>query len=74
MFEKVQMIISQYSGVKKDKLKRETDLVKELELTSLDVVNLVVEFEDALDIDIPNSDIRKFRYLQDIVDYLEARV
>lgn len=74
MFEEVQTTIAQYCGVKKDSLKSDTDLVKELELTSLDVVNLVVEFEDALDIEIPNDDIRKFRYLKDIVEYLEERV
>ena len=70
MLEKVQMIIAQYCGVEKDVLREDTDLVKELDLSSLDIVNLVVEFEDALDIDIPNADIRKFRYLKDIVEYL----
>jgi acyl carrier protein len=74
MFEKVQMIISKYCGVKKNKLRKDTDLIKELELSSLDVVNLVVEFEDELDIDIPNNDIRRFQYIKDIVEYLETRV
>lgn len=74
MYEEVRMIIAQYCGMKARNIRLETDLVKDLKLSSLDVVNLVVAFEDAFDTDIPNVDIRKFRFIKDIVEYLEARV
>ena len=38
------------------------------------VVNIVVEFEDEFDIEIPDEDIREFQTIQNILDYLETNV
>ena len=52
----------------------ETDLVKDLDLNSLDVVNIVVTFEDEFDIEIPDRVIGSLTKVADIVKYLEEHV
>ena len=58
------MIISQQCGIKAKNISRDTDLIKDLELSSLDIVSCVVACEDTWDITIPDDDIRKFRYVK----------
>lgn len=43
-------------------------------LSSFDVVEIVVEFEDEFGIEISDRDIGKFVCVKDIVDYLETHI
>lgn len=74
MLEKVRLIIARHCGTDTEAIDSDTHLIKDLALSSLDVVNLVVEFEDTFDIDIPDADIRRFHYIKDVVEYLEELV
>ena len=51
---------------------RDSALTDDLGLSSLDVINIVAEFEDEFDIEIPDRIIPTLRTVGDIVDYLEA--
>jgi acyl carrier protein len=44
--------------------------VDDLGADSLDVVELVMAFEEAFDIEIPDEDAEKIRTVQDAVDYI----
>ena len=48
-------------------------LVDDLGLSSLDVINLAVMFEQEFDIEIPDRHIMKFVVVGDIVNYLRGR-
>ena len=48
----------------------ETDFVKDLGLTSFDVMNIVGIFEDRFDAEIPNRDIWKLHRVRDVIDYM----
>lgn len=74
MFEKVIEILEGFTEVEKEKMNKDSKLVADLGLNSLDVVNIVVEFEDEFDIEIPDEDIREFQTIQNILDYLETNV
>ncbi len=50
---------------------KDSALVDDLGLSSLDVINLVTEFEDEFDIEIPDRIIPTLRTVGDIVSYLE---
>lgn len=52
-------------------LTAQTDLLSELALTSLDLVELVCDFELEFDIVVPEKDIRRFSKVGDIAAYLE---
>ena len=56
------------------KITGKTGLVTDLELSSLDIINLVVAFEDEFDIEIPDQKIKELVTVGDIVEYLEKTV
>lgn len=63
-------ILSKY--VKSDiEIKPESALVADLGLSSLDIVDIIVSFEDEFDIEIPDQIIPSLSTVQDIADYLE---
>ena len=49
----------------------DSNLINDLELESLDVVDLVVAFEKEFNIKIDDKDIKQFQTVEDIVKYLE---
>lgn len=44
--------------------------MKELPLSSLGLVQLVCAIEDEYDIEVSNADMKKFKTVKDVVDYL----
>ncbi|MBE6590562.1 MAG: acyl carrier protein [Ruminococcaceae bacterium] len=48
----------------------DTDFVKDLALSSFDVMNIVCIFEDHFDIDIPSRDVWKLHQVKDVIDYM----
>jgi len=69
--EKVIGIVSEQLGVPKDEVVRENSFVDDLKADSLDVVELVMEFEDEFDVTIPDDDYEKLRTVGDAIDYIE---
>ncbi len=69
MYEKVVKILMEYVEVKT--IRPESALIGDLGLSSLDVVNVVVAFEDEFGIEIPDRVIPDFITVADIVKSLE---
>lgn len=57
-----------------EQISLQSDLIEDLGMDSLDAVEAVFEFEEAYGIEIPDEQIREFRLVQDIVDYLVPRL
>lgn len=74
MLEKVKEILLEYTEVPAGEITLTTDLAADLDLNSLDIVNIVVVFEDEFGIEIPDRAIRDLTTVEDIVRYLEAHV
>jgi len=74
MLEKVVEILSELTGIEEKEIKEDSKLIADLELNSLDVVNMVVTFEEKFDIEIPEQKIKDFVTVGDIVQYLESHV
>jgi acyl carrier protein len=55
-----------------DAIPPDADLREELDLDSMDVLNLVIALSDATGIDIPEEDYRHLATLDDAVAYLDA--
>ena len=51
----------------------ETDFVKDLGLTSFDVMNVVCVFEDHFEVEIPSRDVWKLHLVKDVIDYMIRR-
>jgi len=71
--EKVVEIVSEQLGVPKEEISRESSFVDDLKADSLDVVELVMEFEDDFDVSIPDDDYEKIRTVGDAIDYIEEK-
>lgn len=74
MLENVIAILTEFTELEKDKMSRQSNLVIDLGLNSLDVISVVVAFEDAFHIEIPDQKIKDLVTIGDIVEYLETHV
>lgn len=70
--KKIIEILSNYTDVEPDQIALDSNLVADLGFTSLDVLDMVSEFEDEYDIEIQDREIKQMKTVQDIVDYLNA--
>jgi acyl carrier protein len=64
-------IVSEQMGVSKDRVNRKTSLVKDLGADELDLVELVMEFEEEFDITIPDEHAEKIQTVGQAIDYIE---
>ncbi len=69
--ERVKEIITKQMGANKDQIAMETSFVNDLGADSLDTVELVMEFEDAFDINIPDDDAEKIQTVGDAIKYIK---
>ena len=71
--EKVIGIVSEQLGVPKDDVTRESSFVDDLKADSLDVVELVMQFEDEFGITIPDDDYDKIKTVGDAITYIDEK-
>ncbi len=69
--DKVKQIIVEQLGVDEAEVTSNASFVDDLGADSLDTVELVMAFEEAFDIEIPDEDAEKIRTVQDAVDYIQ---
>ena len=67
----VKRIIKEQLDVDEKDIKPESTFIDDLGADSLGLVELVLAFEEAFEIDIPDEDTEKIRSVQDAVDYIE---
>ncbi len=72
--EKVKEIISSQLGVDKSEVTAEASFVEDLGADSLDTVELVMAFEEAFNIEIPDEDAEKIAKVKDAIDYIKKKV
>ena len=71
---KVKDIIEKELGVEREKLTPDASFIEDLGADSLDIVELVMEFEKEFNIDIPDEDAEKLRTVGDAMQYLNQQV
>jgi acyl carrier protein len=71
--EKVKEIISKQLGVDNAKITPEASFVDDLGADSLDTVELVMAFEEAFNIEIPDEDAEKILLVQDATKYIQEK-
>ena len=69
--DKVIGIVASQLDVEKEKVKPETSFINDLGADSLDIVELVMEFEEAFDMSIPDEDAEKIRTVGDAINYIK---
>ena len=71
--QRVKQIIVEQLGVDESQVDNNASFVDDLGADSLDIVELVMAFEEAFDIDIPDEDAEKISTVKDAIDYIEKK-
>jgi acyl carrier protein len=67
---KVIEIVSNQMGVDKAEISRETSFINDLNADSLDTVEMVMEFEDAFELNIPDEEAEKIQTVGQAIDFI----
>jgi len=70
---KVKEIIVEQLSVNPDDVTAEAKFLEDLGADSLDIVELVMAFEEEFELDIPDEEAEKIRTVGDAVAYIEAK-
>ena len=69
--EKVKQIIVEQLQVDEAEVTPGASFQEDLGADSLDVVELVMQFEEAFDLEIPDEDAEKIKTVKDAINYIE---
>ena len=71
---KVIDIVAEQMGVDKSEITRETNFQTDLNADSLDIVELVMEFEDEFETNIPDDQAEKIQDIGQAIDFIKANM
>jgi acyl carrier protein len=71
---KVIDIVAEQMGVDKSEITRETNFQTDLNADSLDIVELVMEFEDEFETNIPDDQAEKIQNIGQAIDFIKANM
>ena len=69
--QKVRDIIEKELGVERDKMTDEASFIEDLGADSLDIVELVMAFEEEFGVEIPDDAAEKITTVRDAIDYID---
>jgi acyl carrier protein len=72
--EKVKQIIVEQLSVDEGEVTPTAHFIDDLGADSLDIVELVMAFEEAFEIEIPDEDAEKIATVKDATEYIQAHV
>jgi acyl carrier protein len=70
--ERVKQIIVEQLGVDDGEVTASASFQDDLGADSLDIVELVMAFEEAFEIEIPDEEAEKIKTVKDAIDYINA--
>ena len=73
MDKKVIEIMANYLGLKEEEITLDMDLMDDLNINSYDIMSIIGKFEDEFDIEVPDEDIRNFRTVSDVINYIKKQ-
>lgn len=69
---KVKKIVAEQMAVAEDEISRDTHFVNDLNADSLDTVELVMEFEEEFELNIPDEEAEKIQTIGQAIDYIAS--
>ena len=70
ILNKVIAIVVDKLDVDKEKITNDAKFIDDLGADSLDTVELIMQFEEDFELDIPDEDAEKIQSVQDALDYI----
>jgi len=72
--ERVRALIANNLDVPLERVRPEASFINDLQTDSLAIVELVLALEEEFGVEIPDEATDKIRAVQDVIDYIVARV
>ena len=71
--EKVKDIIVEQLGVNPEQVTPQASFIEDLGADSLDIVELVMAFEEEFGVEVPDEEAEKLQTVQDVIDYIKDK-
>ena len=71
--ERVKKIVVEHLGVEAEKVTEQASFIDDLGADSLDTVELVMAFEEAFSVEIPEDAAEKISTVKDAIDFIEKQ-
>lgn len=71
-FEQVKKIVVDQLGAEPDEVQMSSTFVDDLGADSLDIVELIMAFEEEFNIEIPDEKAEKIKTVEDVVKYIDG--
>jgi len=68
--DRIKKIIVKQSGIDESKITENSSFLDDLGLDSLDIIELIMAFEEELDLEIPDEEAEKMKTVGDVIKYL----
>ena len=69
--DRIKKIIVKQSGIDKSKITENSSFLDDLGLDSLDIIELIMAFEEEFNIEIPDKEAEKIKTVGDVIRYLD---
>ncbi|MEP3227533.1 MAG: acyl carrier protein [Parasphingorhabdus sp.] len=69
--DRVKKIVVEHLGVEADKVNEEAAFIDDLGADSLDIVELVMAFEEEFSVEIPDDAAEKIATVKDAIDFID---
>lgn len=73
MESKIISLISEATKTEETQISKETNFIDDLNLDSLDIVELMMKLEDELGVEIPESEAEKLKTVGNVIDYVNSK-
>ena len=74
IFEKIRKIISSHTGLDKNNINLDSNIVDDPELDSIEIFDILSEIEGEFSIEIDEDSYEDFKTIKDIVEYIENTI
>ena len=71
VFEKVKAVIAEQTGINPDDIKMESTFVEDLNIDSLDLVELIMILEEEYDVEIDEDQAEYIKTIGDVVKFIK---
>ena len=71
VLDKIKQIIADQLGIDEDEVVPEASFIDDLGADSLDIVEMIMAFEEEFDMEIPDEDAEKIKTVQNVIDYIK---
>ena len=74
MVKRIEEIFGEVTGLADLNFTEKTRIDKIANVSSLTMIQLICAIEDEFDIEIPNSQIKKFKTVKDVISFIESKI